>query len=215
MWDVATAQTVKRFEGHSARVNAVAFNADASVVVSGSYDRSVRFWDVKGGNRRAIQVLEEATDAVQDVCVWGHEVLAGSVDGRVRTYDMRMGRVLVDCVCPAGVTGVRVSRDGAAMLVGGLDGVVRLLDRATGGLLMAYKGHRSEGLRVRCGFAGAEKWVVSGSEEGGVWAWDLLSGQLAERLEVGGVVSCVEYAPGGRNQMACGGQDGGVVVWSE
>lgn len=35
-WDVAQGVTIRRFSGHTQRVNAVAFNADASVVVSGT-----------------------------------------------------------------------------------------------------------------------------------------------------------------------------------
>lgn len=38
LWDVATARTTRRFEGHGGRVNSVAFGGDAgdgSVVVSG------------------------------------------------------------------------------------------------------------------------------------------------------------------------------------
>lgn len=34
-WDVTTAVTLRRFAGHFQRVNAVAFNEDASVIVSG------------------------------------------------------------------------------------------------------------------------------------------------------------------------------------
>ena len=47
LWDVATGKTIRRFLGHTHRVNAVDFNSDASVLASGSYDASVRLWDCK------------------------------------------------------------------------------------------------------------------------------------------------------------------------
>ena len=47
LWDVATAKTLRRFLGHTHRVNACDFNADASVLASGSYDATVRIWDCK------------------------------------------------------------------------------------------------------------------------------------------------------------------------
>jgi mitogen-activated protein kinase organizer 1 len=34
-WDVSTAQPIKRFTGHSARVNALAFNSESTVMASG------------------------------------------------------------------------------------------------------------------------------------------------------------------------------------
>ena len=36
VWDVATAKTIRRILGHRGKINAVEFNYDASVVVSGN-----------------------------------------------------------------------------------------------------------------------------------------------------------------------------------
>ena len=43
-------------------------------------------------------MLDEATDSVSSIHVAGHEIVTGSVDGRVRIYDLRMGMVYVDVV---------------------------------------------------------------------------------------------------------------------
>ena len=68
------------------------------MVVSGSFDATVRLWDCKSPSTKPIQVLEEARDSVSGVWVGGHEVVTGSVDGRMRVYDLRMGMVFVDVV---------------------------------------------------------------------------------------------------------------------
>ncbi len=68
------------------------------MVVSGSFDASVRLWDCKSQSTKPIQVLEEARDSVSGVCVVGHEIVTGSVDGRMRVYDLRMGMVFVDVI---------------------------------------------------------------------------------------------------------------------
>ena len=68
------------------------------MVVSGSFDATVRLWDCKSQSVKPIQVLEEAGDAVSSLHVVGHEVVTGSVDGRVRVYDLRMGMVFVDVI---------------------------------------------------------------------------------------------------------------------
>jgi mitogen-activated protein kinase organizer 1 len=110
LWDVATGKTIRRFIGHSHRVNAVDFNSDASVVASGSYDASVRIWDCKyvrfldqclisrSQNRMPIQILEDAKDSITSVQIKNYEIITGSVDGRLRTYDLRAGQLSTDVV---------------------------------------------------------------------------------------------------------------------
>ena len=68
------------------------------MVVSGSFDTTVRLWDCKSQSTKPIQVLEEAGDSVSSVHVVGWEVVTGCVDGRVRVYDLRMGMVFVDVI---------------------------------------------------------------------------------------------------------------------
>lgn len=71
---------------------------DGSVVASGSYDATVRLWDCKSQSTKPIQVFEEARDSVSSLHVVGHEIVTGSVDGRMRVYDLRMGMVFVDVI---------------------------------------------------------------------------------------------------------------------
>lgn len=47
VWDVAAGETIKRFSGHMSKINVVEFNADATVVASGSFDTTVRLWDLR------------------------------------------------------------------------------------------------------------------------------------------------------------------------
>lgn len=77
LWDVATAKTIRRFEGHGARINTVGFNADASVMVTGSFDATVRFWDLKSSGWKPIMICEEAKDSVMGLKVGGWEVYTG------------------------------------------------------------------------------------------------------------------------------------------
>ncbi|KAK4137487.1 WD40 repeat-like protein [Trichocladium antarcticum] len=157
-----------------------------------------------GGGGRAAQVLAEARDAVTSLAVvpgrGAAEVVAGSVDGRVRGYDVRMGRCVTD-VLGASVTSVCLARDGRTVLVGTLDSRLRVMDRADGRCLRTYgePGWRNEELRVQSVFGAGERFVVVGDEmsggggeevtagggnEGRVWAWDLLTGKLAATVPV-------------------------------
>ncbi|PWI66371.1 hypothetical protein PCL_05069 [Purpureocillium lilacinum] len=199
LWDVATAVTTRRFggnaQGHSARINCVCFAGDGdSLVVSGGFDTTVRIWDTKSNSFKPIQVLDEARDSITSLVVRGPEVVVGSVDGRVRSYDVRMGRCTTD-VLGASVTSLDMTKDGRTMLVGTLDSKLRLMDRDKGTCLRAYSdpGWKNEELRVQSLLGGREKYVVTGDEmtaepnasgDGRIWAWDLISGKLVAKVTV-------------------------------
>ncbi|KAI6825866.1 WD40 repeat-like protein [Hortaea werneckii] len=226
LWDVAAGVTLRRFTGHAGRVNAVAFGGVGDgVVLSGSFDGTVKVWDAKSRSERPIMSLGEARDAVSSVFVRGHEVLVGSVDGRVRIYDLAMGHVDTD-VLGASVTSVMPTMANDSYLVSTLDSHVRLMDRPAGKCLQSFtdKGFRNESYRIRSTLAMADSVAMSGSEDGSIVAWDVLSGKVlhtfrhAKQDDVareGGqkqVVSAVAW-----NQMrktwASAGGDGTVVVW--
>ncbi|ROT39134.1 WD40 repeat-like protein [Sodiomyces alkalinus F11] len=265
LWDVSTATTTRRFgstaHGHTARVNCVRFAGDSdSLVLSGGVDTTVRIWDAKSGNAKPVQVLDEARDAVTCLAVRGAEVLAGSVDGRVRAYDVRMGRCVADVV-GASVTSLSLARDGRAVLVGSLDSRLRLMDREHGTCLRTYSdpAWRNEEFRVQAVLGGREKWVVAGDEmtaagattgpgpgpgtgtgtanvsDGKVWAWDLLTGELAAVVRVPwgppgsepkkkvlgkdgkekdrtNVTSCIAWKEDGWGDQFCVGGTSGVVT---
>lgn len=246
LWDVSTAQTIRRFggnSGHTARINDVTFAGENNnLLISGSFDASVRIWDVKAGNMKPVMVLEDARDSVSCVmasdvegCIW-----SGSVDGRVRCYDLRMGRVNVD-VIGAPVTSLQRTRDGKGILVGSLDSCVRLVDSRSGGCLRTYKeaAWKNEEFRVRSCFGSNEKWVLCGNEgvkgdDGEVVVWDTLTGDAVQKIKVEGskvegkkkigrdgkekekqnVISCVAWKDNGRgDQWCCAGTDGIVTVF--
>lgn len=236
VWDVATAQTLRRFNGHAGRVNGCAFGGEGgdgkaatvtsgeSVVVTGSFDGTVKVWDLRSQSHKAVVTFAEARDSVSCVSVLGGEIYAGSVDGRVRVYDVAMGVVDVDVLGTA-VTSITPAKAGDSYLVSTLDSKVRLMDRATGKCLQTFAdgGLRNETYRVRSTLAMADACAISGAENGIVFVWDVLTGKVLERVwhKEGGdeeaaskkdVVSAVAWNQL-RKQWASAGGDGTVVVW--
>ncbi len=65
---------------------------------TGSFDSTVRLWDLRAQSRQAIQVLEEAKDAIQTISIDSTTIITGSVDGHVRTYDLRKGELRSDFI---------------------------------------------------------------------------------------------------------------------
>jgi WD40 repeat protein len=105
----------------------VALSADARLVASSSFDRTVRVWDVATG--RLLTTLHGHTGGVWGVALSGDGrlVASGSADRTVRLWDAATGQNLRTLRGhPAAVWGVALSVDGSIVASGGADGTVRV-----------------------------------------------------------------------------------------
>ncbi|MCJ1480546.1 hypothetical protein MMC06_000701 [Schaereria dolodes] len=107
------------------------------------------------------------------------------------------------------ITSVQQTRDGHAVLVSTLDSTIRLMDKGNGQMLQCYKGHTNKEYRIRSCLGMADAVVVSGSEDGEIYAWDLLEGKVIEKLKAhdGKVASAVAFNAA-RSEWASAGVDG-------
>jgi mitogen-activated protein kinase organizer 1 len=90
-----------------------------------------------------------------------------------------------------------------------LDSTIRLMDKSNGAMLQSFAGHVNKDFRMRSCLGLADSVVVSGSEDGHLYAWDLLQGSVVERIKAHGgkVVSAVAFNQA-QKEWASAGTDG-------
>ena len=54
LWDLDTGRLLRSFQGHESWVESVTLSCDGSLMASGSFDRTVRVWDVETGRQLAV-----------------------------------------------------------------------------------------------------------------------------------------------------------------
>ncbi|KAG8197012.1 hypothetical protein JTE90_004284 [Oedothorax gibbosus] len=195
-WDVSTAQIVRKYRGHASFVNAVKFNEESTVILSASVDNTVCAWDCRSKSREPIQIIRDAKDSVTSISVSDHEILTGSLDGCIRRYDLRKGQLYQDSL-GCSINCVTFTKDDQCVLASCLDNTLRLVDKDGGEVLSEYVGHKNERYRIESCLNNADTLVVSGSEDGCIYAWDLIEGTVKSTLKHPGhkVVHSVSFHP--------------------
>jgi hypothetical protein len=140
-------QCLRTLEGHSSRVLSVSVSPDGRRAVSGSYDNTVRIWDLETG--ACLRTLAGHSDWVRSVSVSpdGRRVVSGSEDHTVRVWDLETGaclRTLEGHSYP--VESVSVSPDGRRTVSGSGDKTVRVWDLETGACLRTLKATASRSI---------------------------------------------------------------------
>ncbi len=189
-WDVSTGRVIRRIQAHNHRINAVTMNEDGTLLLTASYDRSLAIWDLRSNARDAIQVMTDATDSVTSVLATATTIVSGSVDGKLRTYDLRAGQLREDTVRDP-ITAVRLTNDGKCALctclgnsARGVEGVVRLVNLSTGQVLQEYRGgHTHERFKLESSVTNDDCQVVVCSEDGSFVHYDLVKGGVVRRAQ--------------------------------
>ena len=214
VWDVTSGLVLRRLQGHEQRVNCVRYAPECGCLVTASYDRTVRCWDLRARHAAPIQVLSGAADSVSAVAVGEHEIVCGSIDGTVITYDLRQGRALRDSLGPS-VGHVTLSSDQNCVLCATLDSRLRLLDKASGTVLCEYKGHRNTSFKLACCLSLDDARVMSGSESGHLHVWDLVEGRtlLRHQAHAAPLVGVCPHPKAG-GQVLTASHDGAAKLWT-
>jgi WD40 repeat protein len=213
LWDVATGQQVRAFEGHSDMVASVAFSPDGRFVLAGSDGGKARLWDASTGQQ--IRSFAGGSQGPMHSVAFSpddHFVLtSGWWDNTARLWDIATGRRVRSFVHTAAVESVAFSPDGKSVVTGSLDHTARMWDTATGNQIREFDGNMDAVLSVA--FSSNGRFVVTGSRDNTARLWDVITGQQV-RSFIGHTDSVFSVAISPDCQLVLtGGADGTARLW--
>ncbi len=118
VWSLADGQ-LSRLAGHGAVPWYLVFSNDGKELVSASYDRTIRIWDVATGTTRAtLRGHEERIRRVR-LSPDGQTLASGSYDGTIRFWDLPSAAHLKTLTANGPVLALAWKPDGSTIVSGG------------------------------------------------------------------------------------------------
>ena len=122
-------RATKVLSGHTRSAQSVSFSPDGRTLASGSFDNTIRLWDVVSG--KELQQLSGHTGSVQAVSFSpdGRTLASGSLDKTIRLWNVVSGKELSKLAGhTSSVWSVAFSPDGRTLARGSDDNQIRLWD---------------------------------------------------------------------------------------
>ncbi len=225
-----TQRLVRSFLGHASGVTSVAFSPDGRFALSGSWDKTLKMWDVATGGE--IRTFTGHASYVTSVGFSpdGRFALSGScgktrtkkdgeflnpcIEGSIKLWETVTGREIKSFTGHTDkVNSVAFSPDGRLALSGSEDNTLKLWDVASGREIRSFTGHNKRKGILSVAFSPDGRFVLSGGWDGTLKLWDVATGrEIRSFTGHTDEVNSVAFSPDGRLAVS-GSYDTKLKLW--
>ncbi|MCA6611347.1 MAG: serine/threonine protein kinase [Pseudanabaena sp. M158S2SP1A06QC] len=205
-------QTLK---GHNGWVRAVAFFPNGFSFASGSYDRTLRLWNIR--DNQPFETLSKhfgSISGINAIAVHpnGNTFATACIDKSVKLWNFRSGQPINNLEGHEGqVYSVAYSPNGKTLVSASADKTIKLWNWRKAEVWQTFEGHQDKVVAVV--FHPDGKKIASASFDRTIKIWDVNTGK--EILTINGhsaPINAIAFSPNG-NFLASGSQDQTVKIW--
>ena len=170
-WNPETGQRLHQLSGHTELVTSLAFSPDGKILVSGSYDRTIRLWNVR--TRKQLGHPLEVNDSVYTVAFSrdGQYIASGSKNNKIILwpfYSDESPKIFTGH--SKEVLSVAFSPDSKILASGSADGTIRIWKVSTGELVEELPEKHERGV-TSVAFSPDGQYIASGDRDLTVRIW--------------------------------------------
>jgi len=193
-------------------ISDLAFSPDGQLLLSGSYDNTLKLWDIAIGKQ--VRIFSGHKYSVYSVAYSpdGLSALSGGLERTMKLWEVSTGKLIRSFQGhTSGVSSVAFSPDGRTALSGSSDNTMNLWDVSSGRLIRSFQGHTNFVVSVAYSPDGLS--ALSGSFDNTMNLWEVSTGRLIRSFQGHtNHVNSVAYSPDGRTALS-GSSDNTMNLW--
>uniref|UniRef100_A0A8C9SIA1 ATG16 autophagy related 16-like 1 (S. cerevisiae) n=1 Tax=Scleropages formosus TaxID=113540 RepID=A0A8C9SIA1_SCLFO len=201
IWTVDDYRLRHTLTGHSGKVLSARFLLDNARIVSGSYDRTLKLWDLRS---KVCMKTVFAGSSCNDIVCTEQCVMSGHFDKKVRFWDIRSESIVRELELLGRVTSLDLNHDRTELLTCSRDDIVKIIDLRSNAMRQTFsaQGFKCGSDWTRVTFSPDGGYVAAGSADGTLYVWNVLSGKVERTLDK-------------HHSSAINAKGSKVVLWSD
>jgi WD40 repeat protein len=204
------------FPGHEDAVNSISFSPDGKTIASGSWDKTIKLWNIESGES---QTLSGHTDKVWRVRYSpsnGNMIASASTDKTVRLWNAKSGEFLGELLGNTDIIiDLSFSPDSKKIATASFDGTIKIWDITTKKELEILENPQGLNGSYSVDFhPNGAKLAVVGYQDGSVKVWDLntKTAKVIGHHKIS--ATFVRFSHDGR-LLASSSSDGIITLWKD
>ncbi|MCI4385557.1 hypothetical protein PGIGA_G00051840 [Pangasianodon gigas] len=215
IWTVDDYRLRHTLTGHSGKVLSARFLLDNARIVSGSYDRTLKLWDLRS---KVCMKTVFAGSSCNDIVCTEQCVMSGHFDKKVRFWDIRAESTVCELELFGRVTSLDLNHDRTELLTCSRDDLIKIIDLRSNAVRQTFsaQGFKCGSDFTRVTFSPDGSYVAGGSADGVLYVWNVLTGKVERNLDKGhsSSVNAVSWSPSGSYVLSVE-KSSKAVLWSD
>ncbi|XP_076832773.1 autophagy-related protein 16-1 isoform X3 [Brachyhypopomus gauderio] len=215
IWTVDDYRLRHTLTGHSGKVLSARFLLDNARIVSGSYDRTLKLWDLRS---KVCMKTVFAGSSCNDIVCTEQCVMSGHFDKKVRFWDIRAESIVCELELKGRVTSLDLNHDRTELLTCSRDDLVKIIDLRNNTVRQTFsaQGFKCGSDFTRVTFSPDGSYVAAGSADAVLYVWNVLTGKLDRTLDKNhsSAINSVSWSPSGTYVVSVE-KGSRAVLWSD
>ncbi|XP_054452296.1 autophagy-related protein 16-1 isoform X2 [Anoplopoma fimbria] len=215
IWTVDDFRLRHTLTGHSGKVLSARFLLDNARIVSGSYDRTLKLWDLRS---KVCMKTVFAGSSCNDIVCTEQCVMSGHFDKKVRFWDIRAESIVQELELLGRVTSLDLNHDRTELLTCSRDDLVKIIDLRTNAVRQTFsaQGFKCGADWTRVTFSPDGCYVAGGSADGALYIWNVLTGKVDRTLDRNhnSAINSVSWSPSGAFVVSVE-KGSKAILWSD